>query len=232
MRLASNGHQRTADGRFILRRVKGFIQQPGLDLQPHHPLDGLVDLADLQFTLLKRRFHRQDDLLNFSGIRGAAQRCRHADHIRPGCQSPHNSVSRRDVFGNGLHVHRVGDDHAVKAHLAAQQVPQDHAGKGRRNNGFLPVGYGPEGRAVQLGILDVRAHQHADPLIDQRLKWFQLSLPQLVEALFNARQAGMGIAGCVAMPRKMLARSQYPRGFNALHHRDSHARYHLRVRTE
>ena len=105
-----------------------------------------------------------------------------------------NAIGRAD----GVHLHAVRNNQAVKAHLCAQQIGHDFP---RHRCGHI----------VQLTVYHVRNRHRGNMRPNRLLKGHKLRLPQLVQTLCADRKLQMGIRRHIAMPGKMLARTHHAR---------------------
>lgn len=94
-------------------------------------------------------------------------------------------------IGHGAHLQAVGDDDAVEAELAAQEIGDDLVGK-------------RGGLVVDLGADEVTDHDHVAVGGDAGLKRQKLGGAQLVEGFVHIDGAVVGIGAGVAVAGKML----------------------------
>ena len=122
--LVRSGADHGADLRLVDEDVLG-LEEAALHLQLQHPVHRLVDAVLGELTGAHRVEHRVVGDVELAG-------CRHQQLVDAGLQRQHRDAVVAEVVAHALHGQRVGDDDAVVAQLAAQDVGDDRLRQGRR----------------------------------------------------------------------------------------------------
>ena len=110
----------------------------------------------------------------------------------------HRILAGRAQLGHRVHVHRVGVDEPLKAHLLSQQIGHDRRAERRR-----------PGIRVEQRQLDVADHDAGGAGGDAGLEWHELDLVEARARKLQHRQPEMRVHRGVAVPGKVLQRGEH-----------------------
>ena len=180
--------------------------QPEPRLGLENAAHGALDLRPWKFAALDGANHRRHRRRRIRRIE---------NHVDPRRRRPHRGLARRQHLRDRRHLHRVGIDEPVEAHLAAEQAANHlRAERGR------PL-LGIDGRQ-----LDVRHHHAGRAGGDAGPERRQLDGIEARAGMRNDRQPEMRVDIGVAVPRKMLERGEHAGVLHAPHpagHHGAHA---------
>ena len=195
-----------------LDRHEPVLVKPELLLEAEQPRDRAVDAALRDPAVPDGRVN---------GINGLGDVRGHQQHIRPGHDGLHRGLTARKEAVDGAHVHRVREDQAREAQVAAQQV-QEHGPRQRRRNPFTG----------NVRHRDVRRHDGAHPRSDRRAKRHELDRVHALALHADDRKLQMGVDLGVAVSGKVLARGDRSVLLEAPNERRSHLGHGFRILAE
>ena len=180
------------------------LQQPVFAFQRQNAANRCIDIVHGDLAAVRKRSYRGNTVLQPLNA-GVRIRCdRHEQDIHTRVDGQSRGIHRIKMLCYGVHVHRVGHDDAVKAHITAENIRHDRFGKRRRKIDLFSRGFGNVSRGFDFRILDVRRHDHLRAGSDPRGKGDQFVFLQLGIGFLDLRQSRMTVGSRVAVAGKML----------------------------
>ena len=125
------------------------------------------------------------------------------EHVAACGDAPGHGLAPGHHAGHADHVGGVGDDQAVEAQLAAQQIAQQLRGQGGRQD--LLVSYARAQPAAHGGQGDLARHDGFQPLVDHRAVHPAVAFQPFLRARLVVGRGDMGVQLVPAVPGKVLA---------------------------